>query len=117
MGPAATSCDVLQFVAALISIRMNTALEIFKECHGMFCVSGWLIIIEDNRRPVIITGSVQPHIRFRLWLLTVLFQDLHRCLVTVDDIPLKEQLPEMLRNRDQVILCAADNPVRHSCPA
>lgn len=107
MGPAATSCDVLQFLVALISIRMHIALEIFKECHGMFSVSGWLIIIEDNRCPVIITGSVQPHIRFRLWLLTVLFQDLHRCLVTVDDIPLKEQFTEMFRNQ------GSGNPLRN----
>ena len=30
---------------------------------------------------------------------------------------IQEQLPEMFRNRDQVILCTTDNPVRHSCPA
>lgn len=79
----------------------------------MIAISGWLVIIKDDRLAAIIACAVEPHVGLCLWLFAFFFQHLDRCFITMDDITGKKNLPHMFHNRKKIILRAPDDPVRH----
>lgn len=114
VGPAATSCDVFQFVVTGVAVGMEISMESFEEFHGMAAASGWLVIIKHDEMFIITACAVKPHIGFGLRLFPFLLKHLNWRFVTMKHFASREFLFQMFYVGNKVILGTSDNPVCHS---
>lgn len=68
-----------------IAVRMEIALEYFKESLEMYCTSAELVLIHDDRSTGIAAGSVKLHIAFALMFLAGLVQHLQGGFVSMEN--------------------------------
>ena len=88
MRPTAAACDMRDLVVSGIAIGMEITVESFQKSLGIVSAAAGLVIVQDDWRPTVIAGAVQPHIGFCGRSFAFLLQHLDRGFICVQHFPL-----------------------------
>lgn len=100
-------------VVSGIAIGMEITVESFQKSLGIVSAAAGLVIVQDDWRPTVIAGAVQPHIGFCGRSFAFLLQYLDRGFICVQHFPLQQFFPHRFLDRTQPVFSAADRPVCH----
>lgn len=100
-------------VVSGIAIGMEITVESFQKSLGIVSAAAGLVIVQDDWRPTVIAGAVQPHIGFCGRSFAFLLQHLDRGFICVQHFPLQQFFPHRFLDRTQPVFSAADRPVCH----